>query len=184
MFSYHGGSLWLDFVNTQSLHEGEVREGLPELIDLHTWLQGAGVEGLVLDEEAFARLKDLRAILRRIAEEGGVSAERRAWLNEQLTALPGTWRLTEDARAEFTPRGTPLAKMNWLLLHSLLDYLTHGQPARLKKCGNHQCIQYYYDTSKNNTRRWCKMESCGNREKARRHHHRHKSSASQEDSTP
>ncbi|MBL0386727.1 CGNR zinc finger domain-containing protein [Tumebacillus sp. ITR2] len=183
MFSYHGGTLWLDFVNTQFLEAGEVRDGLADLKDLHTWIQGAGVGELVLDEDAFSKLKVLRAQLRHIAEEGGLSDGHLAWLNDQLAALPGTWTY-RDGLAEFLPYGCYLEKMSWLLLRSLLDFLTVGQVARLKKCGNHLCIQYYYDTSKNNTRRWCRMEVCGNREKARRHHHRHKSSASQEDSTP
>lgn len=190
MFSYHGGMLWIDFVNTQSLHQGVVEDGLARPQDLPHWLAGAELAGLVPPEwpehqDLLPDLHDLRAHLRRIAETtaetGEFAEEHRLWLNGQLAALPGVWSYAES-RAQFTPAGAAREKVRWLLLRSLLDFLSDGQTARLKKCGNHQCIQYYYDTSKNNTRRWCRMEVCGNREKARRHHRR-KSGDLQEETT-
>ena len=46
--------------------------------------------------------------------------------------------------------------------------------ARLKLCDSQSCRWVFYDRSKNHSSRWCKMTSCGNREKARRFRERAK----------
>ena len=45
---------------------------------------------------------------------------------------------------------------------------TEGDFARIKECGGHACGWLFYDTTKNNRRRWCEMEVCGNRAKQKR----------------
>jgi predicted RNA-binding Zn ribbon-like protein len=45
---------------------------------------------------------------------------------------------------------------------------TDGDFHRIKECGGHACGWLFYDRSKNNRRRWCEMEVCGNRAKQRR----------------
>jgi predicted RNA-binding Zn ribbon-like protein len=42
-----------------------------------------------------------------------------------------------------------------------------GTWERLKACPRDCCLWAFYDTSKNRSKRWCSMESCGNVEKAR-----------------
>jgi predicted RNA-binding Zn ribbon-like protein len=43
-------------------------------------------------------------------------------------------------------------------------FATADYPA-IRKCENPECILFFYDTSKNHSRRWCSMELCGNRSK-------------------
>jgi predicted RNA-binding Zn ribbon-like protein len=45
---------------------------------------------------------------------------------------------------------------------------TEGDFHRIRECGGHACGWLFYDRSKNNRRRWCEMEVCGNRAKQRR----------------
>jgi predicted RNA-binding Zn ribbon-like protein len=45
---------------------------------------------------------------------------------------------------------------------------TEGDLHRIRGCGGHACGWLFYDQSKNNRRRWCEMEVCGNRAKQRR----------------
>lgn len=45
--------------------------------------------------------------------------------------------------------------------------LTSLDLRRLKKCKNHRCSHLFLDNSKNNSRSWCSMRSCGNIMKAR-----------------
>jgi predicted RNA-binding Zn ribbon-like protein len=45
---------------------------------------------------------------------------------------------------------------------------TEGDFHRIRQCGGHACGWLFYDVSKNNRRRWCEMEVCGNRAKQRR----------------
>lgn len=46
------------------------------------------------------------------------------------------------------------------------------RPDRLRSCEHEDCTLWFLDTSKGGRRRWCSMESCGNRAKARRHYAR------------
>jgi len=50
--------------------------------------------------------------------------------------------------------------------------LTGEALARVRECGGTACNWLFLDESRNRSRRWCSMESCGNRAKARRHYHR------------
>jgi predicted RNA-binding Zn ribbon-like protein len=56
-----------------------------------------------------------------------------------------------------------------LIAERALKLLTDEQPARLHACASDTCRWLFLDTSKNRTRRWCDMKTCGNRAKARRY---------------
>lgn len=47
-------------------------------------------------------------------------------------------------------------------------FLASFDRTRLKKCSNPSCDLLFYDRSKNNSRRWCEMQTCGNRAKQSR----------------
>ena len=47
-------------------------------------------------------------------------------------------------------------------------FLANLERHRLKKCVNPDCNLLFYDRSKNNSRRWCDMQTCGNRAKQTR----------------
>jgi predicted RNA-binding Zn ribbon-like protein len=51
--------------------------------------------------------------------------------------------------------------------------LTGPQLAQIRECANDECLWLFVDDSRNGSRRWCSMQSCGNRAKARRHYLRH-----------
>ena len=61
--------------------------------------------------------------------------------------------------------GIPL----WKLAQAASDLLVSSDAERIKDCGDPTCRWLFLDTSKNHTRRWCDMKTCGNRMKARRH---------------
>src|SRR5947207_15587452 len=48
--------------------------------------------------------------------------------------------------------------------------------ARLRRCGNSTCYWLFLDETKNCSRRWCEMASCGNLMKVRRHRARQRRS--------
>jgi len=56
---------------------------------------------------------------------------------------------------------------------SALDMLETADFARIKQCPgrtpNNDCQWLFLDVSKNNSRRWCDMATCGNRTKSHRH---------------
>jgi predicted RNA-binding Zn ribbon-like protein len=49
-----------------------------------------------------------------------------------------------------------------------VNLLTSNDRLRIKSCGDKTCGWVFLDTSKNKSRQWCDMKSCGNRAKARK----------------
>jgi predicted RNA-binding Zn ribbon-like protein len=69
----------------------------------------------------------------------------------------------------------PEADLDWMLwpiAYSAAELLTSSSADRVKACPGEGCGWIFLDQSRNRSRRWCDMQSCGNREKARRHYHR------------
>lgn len=58
------------------------------------------------------------------------------------------------------------------VLWSATDLLGGTRLAKVKRCANDACQWLFIDDSKNGSRRWCSMSSCGNRAKAYRHYHK------------
>jgi predicted RNA-binding Zn ribbon-like protein len=73
--------------------------------------------------------------------------------------LAWTWSGVEQ-HAEF-----PL----WKLAQSASELLVSEDAQLVKGCGDPTCRWLFLDVSKNHTRRWCDMKTCGNRMKARRY---------------
>jgi predicted RNA-binding Zn ribbon-like protein len=89
-------------------------------------------------------------------------------LQANETKFEWTW-VGAERKAEF-----PL----WLLAHAAADLLFSNDAEWVKDCGDPTCRWLFLDLSKNHTRRWCEMKTCGNRMKARRHQARLKESES------
>jgi predicted RNA-binding Zn ribbon-like protein len=60
----------------------------------------------------------------------------------------------------------------WMLAQAASDLLVSSDAELIKDCGDPKCRWLFLDVSKNHSRRWCDMKTCGNRMKARRHHAR------------
>jgi predicted RNA-binding Zn ribbon-like protein len=56
----------------------------------------------------------------------------------------------------------------WKLAQAASDLLVSSDAELVKDCGDPTCRWLFLDLSKNHTRRWCDMKTCGNRMKARR----------------
>jgi predicted RNA-binding Zn ribbon-like protein len=194
-FSFIGERLWLDFINTDG---GEhAVEGLPDFDALVAWLEGA----IALDAErallmrrramqqpsgATAALVDarrVRAALRGLAERGGVLSDVRldalAEINRVLGRSAGTrrleMRLDGSFARSFVPVGDAFAGLMIPIVESAADALILGELARVRRCADPRCARVFFDNTKNATRRWCDMATCGNRAKAARHRARLKS---------
>lgn len=62
----------------------------------------------------------------------------------------------------------------WQVVRSAADLLTSEKLHDVRACAADDCRWLFLDTSKNHSRRWCNMETCGNQAKARRHYSRKK----------
>lgn len=65
-----------------------------------------------------------------------------------------------------------LERVLWPIVRDAADLLTSPDFRRVRLCAGDDCGFLFLDTSPNRTRRWCVMQDCGNRAKARRHYHR------------
>jgi predicted RNA-binding Zn ribbon-like protein len=68
------------------------------------------------------------------------------------------------------PDRGPLEQVLWPIARSAVDLAVSGQLARIKQCPGDegQCGWLFLDISKNATRRWCSMGTCGGRVKSQR----------------
>jgi len=60
----------------------------------------------------------------------------------------------------------------WPLARQAAELLVGGELERVRACAAGDCAWLFLDTSKNRSRRWCDMKSCGNRAKVRRFYRR------------
>lgn len=65
-----------------------------------------------------------------------------------------------------------LQRILWPIAQSAAELLTSPDLKKVRECQASDCFWLFLDNSRNRSRRWCSMDSCGNREKARRHYHR------------
>src|SRR5436190_2016232 len=82
----------------------------------------------------------------------------RLWLEFINTELPAGGN---DALASFD------GYVTWLERVGILDE-ERGELGRVRRCASARCARVFYDYTKNGSRRWCAMGTCGNRAKATR----------------
>lgn len=58
-----------------------------------------------------------------------------------------------------------LRRALWPACSSAVDLLLHGPVERVRECASDTCRWIFLDVSRNHSRRWCSMKSCGNRAK-------------------
>lgn len=97
-------------------------------------------------------------------------------INEELShALPHARLKPEaDGFAWAWDDEPALDRMLWPIVRSASQLLTAPELPRVKQCAGSGCSWLFLDTSKNGSRRWCEMEVCGSRAKARAYYARRK----------
>ena len=185
-FFFLGERLAVDLLNTVILPDGRVRDLLGSAGDVALWADAAGVlprgalRAASLGSEP-AGLRALREALRRglMAWAAGVPpGGLRLLLNRHLARDPEVTEVTASGRRVVTrrrPAGTPLGRLYGAVARSAAELLTNGDPHRLRKCANPTCRLMFYDVSKAGRRRWCSMQTCGARAKARAFYRRKRS---------
>jgi predicted RNA-binding Zn ribbon-like protein len=92
-------------------------------------------------------------------------------LNRELNIAHGRVRLSLDAEHfvwEWIDTKNALDQMLWRIADSAAEMLTVDDLTRLRECLGESCGWLFEDTSKNNRRQWCDMQTCGNLAKVRR----------------
>jgi predicted RNA-binding Zn ribbon-like protein len=78
----------------------------------------------------------------------------------------------KNVRLDWEDEEPDLKEPIWRVMKSAYDVLTEEAFERIKEC--EACGWVFLDQSKNRSRRWCSMESCGSNYKAKKYYHRKK----------
>jgi predicted RNA-binding Zn ribbon-like protein len=185
-----GGALALDFANTESgrgtdQHQNHLRnaENVAEWIAHVPLLAADEIErlraALVASPE---RRKDLLAsalALRSAIQDVGAAIAAKApppaaGLNNLAGLFPRFLSRASLVAAEgacrwvWSVEASPVEAALGPIALSAVKLFTEGDFSRIKRCDGHACGWLFCDATKNNRRRWCEMEVCGNRAKQKR----------------
>ena len=166
-----GDALWLDFVNTGEGRTADAPDRLPDLAAYHRW---AKAQKLASDADIipFGKLLDLRTTLAGLAAilATGRQAPSSAVevINEFLAQTAGYFQLIRTQgkwHVQFTPGHSTCASDAIVLsaARSLGD--TRKQ---VQRCAGDTCSLFFIDDSASQSRKWCSMAACGERNRVER----------------
>ena len=200
IFDLTGGLLCLDFANTvDDRTEVHPQELLNSYYDLVSWSEQAQVltereaqrllekaarrpsEAIRVLQQAVVIREAIFRIFKAVAEDASPENEDLVLLSAAVADAQDHARIVQKEngfRWDWATEAGELACMLWPVVHSAADFLTSDDLDSVRVCGSDTCNWLFLDTSKNHSRRWCNMKSCGNREKARRFYSRKKGSSS------
>ena len=187
-----GGALSLDFANTINSRREPEHDYLLTYSDLVDWagkveiLSGQQLRNLKQREaedatkaaKALEKARVAREIIYRIfsaianhskPKEDDLSAIARLY----EAAISNGRHIKIEDHYEIAWKGDEtFDALLWPIVSSVENLLLSQELSRVKECPN--CGWLFLDTSKNQSRRWCSMNTCGARDKMRRYHSRSK----------
>jgi len=191
-----GGDISTDFTNTRSgRYEGTGHEHIQRYADLVEFTRQAGFLGAAeakrLLSEAERRPEKATQIHRRsvllreavwrafasIAKSERPAAEDVELIGAEAADAMGNARVqrTADGFEWKWLETDDLARPLWPITRAASDILTSDvDRAHLRECADDTCAWLFVDRTKNHSRRWCDMNTCGSRNKVREFRQRQK----------
>jgi len=192
-----GGSLCLNFVNTvRSRFEHPLYEFIVSPDDWLRWSRRIKLlNDLEMERiERYASMNPVKAasemkeiigtrealygIFHRLVNKETPVSQHVTLFNKELSHALGCLKIEFNGDLKINEKwDDTLADLLYTLhpvLKSAYDLLISNQLNRLKECQH--CGWIYLDKSKNNSRRWCNMKTCGNTEKTKKYYDSHKTS--------
>jgi predicted RNA-binding Zn ribbon-like protein len=187
--------LCLDFTNTAGEHGDPNDNHLKSYADLVSWSQYEGVlnedearnllveaarhpaEAEAIFQQAFALREAMYRIFSAVAAGDQADAADLDIFNKGLSEALVHLRVvpeTEGFAWGWAGSDNDLERMLWPVVWSASELMMSDDLKYVRECGGNDCDWLFLDTSRNHSRRWCSMETCGNRAKARRHYERTK----------
>ncbi|WP_018268563.1 CGNR zinc finger domain-containing protein [Methylosinus sp. LW4] len=169
---FFGGALWIDFLNTTPIVNGETIDFLADAEGLAKWARAAGIDcshkpSKVELKSAWETREALRKLFDKISTGEAISTRLlepvdsllgSVEIRERLFLRDGRVALTEETRIEKDVVAAVVAR-------DFAKFVCETEPGRMKRCANPDCSMVFYDRGRNNIRRWCTMAICGNRDK-------------------
>lgn len=185
-----GGALCLDFVNTINSRLNPEHDYLIQYSDLASWANKVGIlsptqsnqlqkrakQNVQEAENALETARTLREMLYRLFSNATKNSEPNKKDLETFVAFYGEvvshalLLKKDDHYATSWKLDEALHSVLWPVIHSAGELLLSSELGQVKECPG--CGWLFLDTSKNQSRRWCSMNTCGARDKMRRYHKR------------
>ena len=193
-FVFIGNHRLLDFLNTEVAVEGRPRDLVAGLEDLVGWLERAGAIDRATARAAVRRwagtragaalvdqARALRSALRRVADAAAVGRPAPRAALERVNALLARGAAVDRVIPSGRPGSSLAARFTFATRPTCwcrsrrprADFICHADPTRVRRCAHPECVLYFLDGTKNGTRRWCDMRTCGNRANAAAYYRRH-----------
>ncbi|MFE2378441.1 CGNR zinc finger domain-containing protein [Streptomyces sp. NPDC059398] len=170
-----GSVLATSFTGTLSERHGDAVERIPAPHRLVDWL---AVSGLAVDSCTSAQL-DLARELRESIHAAATAAAIQDPLPASAVHVINDRSAQGRAAAFLTPEG----KRQWrlgsascmedalgVIAADAIGILAGERDGRLALCASPTCQAAFFDTSQSRSRKWCDMNTCGNRQKKARFH--------------
>lgn len=174
-----GSVLATSFTGTLSERRGDPVERIPTPQRLLDWL---AVSGLAVDSCTPAQL-DLAVELRESIHAAATAAALGEPLPESAVRVVNDRSTEGGASAILTAEG----KRRWqlgptagltdalgVIAADAISIISGERDGKLALCASPTCQAAFFDTSRSRTRRWCEMNTCGNREKKARFNASHR----------
>ncbi|MGA6164476.1 CGNR zinc finger domain-containing protein [Amycolatopsis magusensis] len=168
-----GTVLATSFTATLTERRGDAVERIPTPQRLVDWL---AVSGLAVDSCTTAQLERAREL-----RESIHAAATAAALGEPLPASAVRVLNDRSVQGRAAPVLTPEGKRQWqlgsasrvedalsVIAADAISIVAGERDGRLALCASPTCQAAFFDTSQSRTRKWCDMNTCGNRQKKAR----------------
>ncbi|MGG1613132.1 CGNR zinc finger domain-containing protein [Paenibacillus phoenicis] len=172
-------TLWSDFLNSE-WHDwrgsGRSEDRLEKLTwqqwFLNHWQLTAPVPMPTEEVLAMRHFRErLHALTVKLAEGGHMEEADWQLLNEHLAQDQVTRRLSGepgDIRLQYVPVTEDWRHVRAEIAASFGETLLHGETSRIRLCDNPDCRWFFYDDTRNRTKKYCEDKTCGNLMKVRR----------------
>ncbi|MFB8005824.1 CGNR zinc finger domain-containing protein [Nocardia sp. NPDC056000] len=168
-----GSVLATSFTGTLSERHGIAMERIPTPQRLIDWL---AVYGLAVDSCTPAQL-DLARELREAIHTVATAAASDEPLPAAAVQVINDRTIAGRAAATLTPQGNRQWRLNpdsgvadalGVIAADAISVIAGERDGKLALCASPTCRAAFFDTSQSRTRRWCDMNTCGNRQKKAR----------------
>lgn len=192
-FDFSAGDLALDFVNTVGDRPRRQEERLQRWPDVVAWGEAAGLlarrdaadvmrAGQTRPETAARSFAAAIALREHLYGVFGAIASGRVPPADDLDAVNEALRRAMTKRV-VVRRGSTFAwswtnvepsieRVLYPVLQAAGELLVSGERANVRECASETCSWLFIDRSRTHKRRWCSMQTCGNRDKVRRFYER------------
>ena len=173
-----GTVLATSFTATLTERRGDALERIPTPQRLVDWL---AVSGLTVDSCTPAQLERARALRESIHAAATAAALQNPFPAPAVEFI-NDCSIQGSASAFLTPEGNRRWRLSsvedalGVIAADAISIIAGERDGKLALCASPTCRAAFFDTSRSRTRKWCDMNTCGNRQKKARFNANHRKS--------